>query len=156
MDTPLMPQSIEQAPANYDQDFYAWTQEQAQLLRSGKFHNLDLENLAAEIEAMGRQERRELVNRFAILLAHLLKWRLQPALRGKSWRSTILEQRRQIDRLLRQNPSLKAYLPEAFTEGYGDSRLLAIRETPLDEADIPTEPPFDLDVALTGAIELDH
>ena len=59
-------------------------------------------------------------------------------------------------RLLCQNPSLKAYLPEAFVEGYGDGRLLVIRETPLDEADIPTEPPFDLDFALTGAIAPDR
>jgi hypothetical protein len=64
----------------YERDFYAWTQEQAALLRSGRLEQLDTEHLAEEIEALGRQERRELVNRLGILLGHLLKWQFQPQL----------------------------------------------------------------------------
>ncbi|MCG9886474.1 MAG: DUF29 domain-containing protein [Cyanobacteria bacterium] len=139
--------------SDYEADFYAWTQQQGAILREWRPPQLDWENLAEEIESMGRQERRELVNRLAVLLGHLLKWRYQPELRGKSWRTTIQEQRRQVARLMKQNPSLKSYLPEAFLEGYGDGRLLAIRETALDEEDFPIDPPFDLDWALTADLE---
>jgi hypothetical protein len=58
----------------HDQDFHALANEQAGLLRSGKFSEADIENIAEEIESMGRSERNQLTNRLAILLAHLLKW----------------------------------------------------------------------------------
>ncbi len=62
----------------YDQDFYAWTQRQVELLRSGRWGELDIENLVEEIESLGRQERQELHNRLGVLLGHLLKWHYQP------------------------------------------------------------------------------
>ena len=72
----------------YERDFYAWANEQAALLRAGKLDSADIENIAEEIESMGRSEKRELINRLAVLLLHLLKWRFQPGLRGNSWRAT--------------------------------------------------------------------
>ena len=56
----------------YDQDFYAWANEQAKLLRTGKLSEADIEHIAEEIESMGRTEKRELVSRLAVLLLHLL------------------------------------------------------------------------------------
>jgi hypothetical protein len=58
----------------YDVDFYGWTQEQASLLQTGQLAELDIEHLIEEIESMGRSERRQLTNRFELLLVHLLKW----------------------------------------------------------------------------------
>ena len=84
----------------YDTDFYAWANEQAALLRAGRLSEADIENIAEEIESMGRSERSELVNRLTVLLVHLLKWRYQPGLRGRSWRLTIEEQRDQLDRTI--------------------------------------------------------
>jgi Domain of unknown function DUF29 len=74
-------------------DFYAWAMEQAALLRARRFDSADIENIAEEIESMGRGEKRELVNRLALLLLHLLKWQFQPGFRSPSWSSTIREQR---------------------------------------------------------------
>ena len=74
----------------YESDFYNWTVEQVKSLRLGKLDSLDLENLAEEIESLGNQKRSELENRLAVLLGHLLKWDLQPNLRGKSWRSSVV------------------------------------------------------------------
>jgi Domain of unknown function DUF29 len=68
----------------YDQDFYAWTQQQVDLLKAGCWNELDIENLIEEIESLGKQERQELENRLGVLLGHLLKWRYQPELRCKS------------------------------------------------------------------------
>lgn len=52
----------------YDRDFYAWAMEQAALLRAGRISEADIENIAEEIESMGRGEKRELINRSAVLL----------------------------------------------------------------------------------------
>ncbi len=132
----------------YECDFYAWTQEQATLLRAGRLEQLDTGHLAEEIEALGRQERRELVNRLGILLGHLLKWQFQPQLRGKSWRATISEQRRQIQRLLKESPSLKPELLVALPEAYQDGILLVVKETPLSEEELPVECPYTLEQVL--------
>ena len=56
----------------YDEDVLAWAREQAQLLRSGRYAELDIEHLAGEIEDVGKSEQRELESRMAVLLAHLL------------------------------------------------------------------------------------
>jgi hypothetical protein len=126
----------------YERDFYAWTQEQATLLRTSRLEQLDTEHLAEEIEALGRQERRELVNRLGILLGHLLKWQFQPQLRGKSWQATIIEQRQDIQELIAESPSLKSYLAEAMEKAYRKGLLLVVRETPLSLQDLPDQCPY--------------
>lgn len=73
----------------YETDVVAWASEQAKLIRAGRFDLLDLEHIAEEIEDVGRSEQRELANRMAVLLAHLLKWQYQPERRGVSWTRTL-------------------------------------------------------------------
>ncbi|MGY2795257.1 hypothetical protein ACVWVQ_002337 [Thermostichus sp. MS-CIW-36] len=131
--------------ALYDCDFYAWTQEQAALLRSGQWDQLDIPNLVEEIEALGRQERRELVNRLGILVGHLLKWQFQPQQRSKSRIATIIEQRQEVQELIADNPSLKSYLVEAMNKAYQKSVLLVAKETPLSLDDLPAQCPYTLD-----------
>ena len=80
----------------YDSDVLVWSQEQARLLRAGRFAELDIEHLADEIEDLGRSEKRELSSRMAVLMAHLLKWAAQPERRGRNWDVTIREQRKRI------------------------------------------------------------
>jgi hypothetical protein len=70
----------------HDNDFYAWSLEQAALLRAGRVGEADLATIAEEIESMGKTEKRELVSRLTVLLLHLLKWERQPAGRSNSWR----------------------------------------------------------------------
>lgn len=131
-----------QATTLYDQDFYGWTQRQVDLLRAGQWGELDIENLVEELESLGRQERQELRNRLGVLLGHLLKWHYQPEARTKSWAATIQEQRRRIQRHLKENPSLKPYLADAIAIGYEDGLDLVNRETPLDLKQLPTACPF--------------
>lgn len=126
----------------YDRDFYAWANEQAALLRAGKLDAADIAHIAEEIESMGRTEKRELVNRLAVLLLHLLKWQHQPERRGTSWAATIKVQRRDLERHLKDNPSLKAKLGEAIDDAYGDAVLLAAAETDLPETSFPTACPW--------------
>lgn len=150
-----MPEVTQLASANssaslYETDFHAWTQEQAELLRQGRLSHLDREHVAEEIESLGQQQRQELENRFGVLVGHLLKWQFQPNYQSKSWRATIREQRRKIQRLIQQNPSLKPYLPEAIAEGYEyESGLaLVVRETPLDYQDLPDICPYTAEQTL--------
>ena len=134
--------------ADYETDFYAWANEQAALLRAGNYADADFAHIAEEIESMGRTEKRELVNRLAVLLAHLLKWRYQPGFRGASWTSTIREQRVRLRNHLLDNPSLKSRLGESYAQAYELAVIAASRETGLPEANFPSEPPFDFDRAM--------
>lgn len=122
------------AATKYETDYYGWTQEQAGLLREHRLEEIDLDHLIEELECMGASERRELVSRLGILLGHLLKWQYEPEYRGKSWVSTIREQRRMIPLHLKQNPSLKGKLGEFMEDGYGLGRGIASDETGLPES----------------------
>lgn len=125
-------------PSNlYETDFYAWTLEQSKLLQVGDFKGLDITNLVEEIESLGKQQRQEIRNRLGILIGHLLKWDYKPDKRSKSWRVTIQSQRREIEDLLEDNPSLKPYLPEAIAKGHKAGLDLVALETPLDYQDLP-------------------
>jgi hypothetical protein len=114
-----------------EQDFYAWTQKQAQLLRTGKLDEIDWQNIAEEIEDMGRSEKRQLESRLEILIMHLLKWQFQPNLRSRSWQLTIKEQRLRLEKLLQENPSLQGNLMEVIAKVYPLASLSAERETGL-------------------------
>lgn len=126
----------------YDSDFYAWIQQQVDYLKSGNLAEVDFKHLIEELESMGASERRELINRLAVLLAHLLKWHYQPSVRGRSWQLTIKVQRRQLFRLLNDNPSLNARLDEFIADAYLDSLLMAARETGLEDSTFPSQCPY--------------
>ena len=132
----------------HERDFYTWTHRQADLLREGRFNELDITHLIEELESMGARERRELGNRLAVLLAHLLKWQCQPERRGNSWKRTLKIQRIEINDLLADNPGLKSELNEIFAKAYQKARVLAADETSLDEAAFPGEAPFALQATL--------
>ncbi|TAE56529.1 MAG: DUF29 domain-containing protein [Nostocales cyanobacterium] len=121
----------------YKNDFYQWTQQQANLLRQQQWHDLDILNLIEEIESLGRKERQELRNRLSILIGHLLKWEYQNSKRSRSWLATIRIQRRDILKLLQENPSLKSQLEILIVESYENGRDLASGETNLPFSTFP-------------------
>jgi hypothetical protein len=123
----------------YDEDFFAWTQEQARLLRAGELTDVDAENLAEEIESVGRSDRREIRNRLIVLLAHLLKWQFQSKRRGASWSATILEQRLQINSIIEDSPSLRPFFAEVLAGSYKNARDAAARETKMQLSAFPAE-----------------
>jgi hypothetical protein len=137
------------ATTPYDKDVILWSQQQARLLRAGRFSELDVEHLADEIEDVGKSEKRELASRMAVLLAHLLKWRVQPKNRSPSWRATINDQRKRIALAISETPSLKAVMREPmWQEGvWLDARAQARKETGLAERDLPEACPWTMDQA---------
>ena len=136
----------------YEKDFFAWTQAQADALRRRSVNDLDWDNLFEEVEGLGRQQRGGLHSHFVILLQHLLKWRFQPARRSRSWRLSIEEQRREIEALILDNPSLAPEMQGLFDRAYRVGRLRALRETRLSDEAIASANPFSLAEALENPL----
>jgi ribosomal protein L29 len=135
----------------HERDFYGWVQQQCSALRNHDSSRLDWDGLQEELEALGRQEYRELVSRLAVLLGHLLKWQFQPERRSRSWFLSIREQRRAIARLLGQNPSLRAKVSEAMVDGFEAGIDLVLRETDLSLRSLPARSEWTLEQALDPA-----
>ena len=112
------------------------------MLRAGQFGAADIQNIAEEIESIGKGEKRELFSRLSVILPHLLKWQFQPRKRSASWEASICAQRNRLARHLQDNPSLQPQLPEAIAETYKDAVLDAIVETRLAKSAFPLVCPF--------------
>lgn len=134
---------------SYDKDVIRWSEQQARLLRAGRFAELDVEHLADEIEDVGKSEKREFASRMAVLLAHLLKWSRQPKMRSNSWRSTIVDQRKRIALAIKATPSLRTAMrdPDWREDIWLDARSQARKETGLAEDELPEACPWTMEQA---------
>jgi hypothetical protein len=128
----------------YEQDLYAWTQEQAARLREGAWHELDLEHLIEEIEDVGHSQRDALASHLVILLTYLLKLSIAAkhlphdlARAGRGWRGTCRTQRLQIAKRLRRNSSLRTVVPEEGADAYEIARVEAAIALDVEEAMLP-------------------
>jgi hypothetical protein len=128
----------------YDEDFLAWTEQTAALLRRSRFAAIDVAHLAEEVEDMGKRDLREATSRLRVLLVHLLKWRHQPTKRSRSWRSTIVMQRQEIADLLEQSPSLRRKLSASLAATYRAAVERAVAQTKLEETTLDPLCPFTL------------
>jgi hypothetical protein len=143
-----MPKPAAKTPPPNDlhgSDLYAWSQQQARLLRDRQFADLDLANIAEEIEGVGGSQKQEIRNRTQVILAHLLNWAFQPGGRGASWRGTLTEQRLQIVDLTDESPSLRRYPVETMAKQYRGARLIAAKETGIALGVFPEACPFTPD-----------
>jgi hypothetical protein len=131
-------------------DFALWAAEQGALLRAGKIERIDVENVADEIESLGRGDKFEIDSRMEVLILHLLKWQFQPTRRSNSWKASIVEQRLRIARILAQSPSLKSYSSQNMAGSFVLGRGRAIDETRLPESAFPETCPYGADEALDG------
>jgi hypothetical protein len=129
----------------YEQDFYAWAMRNAELIRQGNLSEIDAEHISEELESMGISEKRELLSRLTVLLAHLLKWQFKAEKRTNSWGSTIVTQRAEIRRLLAASPSLKTNLDANIDEAYGDAMDKAEVETFLSKDHFPQSCPYSVE-----------
>ncbi|MGI0482128.1 DUF29 domain-containing protein [Geminocystis sp. CENA526] len=132
----------------YEVDGALWLEKTVELLQEKKFNELDLDNLIAEIIAMGISQKKELKNRLRVLIMHLLKYKYQTDKRSKSWLQIIIEQRRQLEDLLTYNPSLKSHLLEVMDKCYQDARKDGSKETSLPLQTFPLTSPFSIEQIL--------
>ncbi|MCJ2133583.1 DUF29 domain-containing protein [Methylobacterium sp. J-026] len=126
----------------YADDFYTWTQEQGARLRSGDFSALDSENLAEEIESLGKSQFDSLVSFWRIVLLHMLKFDHQPERRSRSWTISIRTHRNRAADVLEDNPGLKSRVAQAMARAYRDAREEAAAETGLPLHLFPKECPY--------------
>src|SRR5271166_5599809 len=131
------------APVAKETDLYSWALRQAELLRAGRLSEIDPVAIAEEIDDVGEEQYDRLESALRVLMLHLLKWDLQPAMRTRSWTNTVREQRRRVARQLRKNPGLKSRLDEALLEAYEDARDEASTETGMPTHAFPPTRPFD-------------
>jgi hypothetical protein len=129
---------------DYDTDFVAWAEAQAAALRAKDWAALDLHHLIEEVEDLAGRERREVTTELKRLLAHLLKWQVQPTHRTRSWRDSIAQAREAIDEVLEDFPSLADEPPRALPKAYRRARRQAARETDLPPATFPEACPWPL------------
>jgi uncharacterized protein DUF29 len=141
-------------PAEYERDFYSWLMEQTPLMREGRFDALDRDNLAEDIESLGREQFNKLVGALRVAMMHMLNWDHQPAARSRSWLLSIEEQRLEIADVLADNPGLKPRVGEAVARAYRCARIEAAKETGLDAAVFPTTCPYWFDDIMKRAISL--
>lgn len=132
----------------YDDDVYTWAITQADALRRRSANEIDWDNVAEEIEGVGKSQASELRSRYVILLAHLLKWQFQPERRSRSWEAAIETQRGVIAEHLAENPGLKSRRDELFGRGYFEARGVAGAETELGRAAFPETNPYTLAQAM--------
>lgn len=134
----------------YDEDVYQWSLEQAAALRraasSGTNLPVDWENVAEEIESVGRSELRSLESALMRVIEHLLKLEYSPAADPRAgWRTSVLNHRIMARREIKDSPSLRGKLD--LDDVYADALRLAalgLREDSLDGSVLPTECPYDL------------
>lgn len=132
-----------QAVPGYADDYAAWLQHQINLMRAGRWAELDQEHLIDEVEDLGRSEFNAFASAIEIVLVHMLKWDHQPERRTSSWIASIVEHRRRIVRLLQQNPSYKSRIAEAIDVAYDTAQAKASVETNLPLVTFPDENPYD-------------
>ncbi|MGA2580232.1 MAG: DUF29 domain-containing protein [Bryobacteraceae bacterium] len=132
-------------PKLYETDYFAWTKNAAAALREGRVRDIDLTEVAEEIEDLGKSERRAFESALSQLFLHKLKWDYQPNLRGRSWEVSIQKQIRILRKILRENPSFAPLLeqPDFIAEIYGDAVLDAMAETGLEASTFPAACPYD-------------
>ena len=119
-----------------------WIEQTLVLLRQGNLRDLDLVNLLEEIEDMGNSQKEALESNLEIVLMHLLKYKYRPDKRSNSWRYTLLEHRRRLQKAFKTSPSLKRHFLAEFTEAYETARELASAETGLEINLFPLDSPL--------------
>jgi len=138
--------------ASYEQDFGLWAEQMADLLASGRFSELDIENLVEEIRDLSKRERDRLLASLRLILHHLLKWDYQPQRRSRGWLGTIQRERANIRLYLDDSPSLRRYLTdESLFKLYAVACSDAFRETGLE---FPPVCPYGIEDILNRSLQL--
>lgn len=135
----------------YDEDFYKWLEITIQQVRNQDLDSVDWEHLLEELEALGSEQKHRLESSLLVLFEHLLKlayWEQEREYNQRAWQGTIIEQRKQLKRLLKKNPSLKPYFLEIFEECYQDARDIAIAKTGITAENLPLKPILSPEQAL--------
>ena len=133
-------------PELYEHDYYAWIREQVRALREHRIEHIDFENVAEEIEDLGKSEKRSVESHLETLLVNSLKLSYARGLsrdrNARLWENTIELARFRIRRLLDESPSLRPMLEELFNNAYEGARISARRALGFPTEPLPETPPW--------------
>ena len=135
----------------YETDETAWLEATSELVRLGRWDEVDAINLAEYLNDMARRDKREVLSRLAVLIAHLLKWSQQPERRSRSWQETVEVQRQELGELL-ESGALRNYAEDALAKAYSNGVRQFVAETGLMENSIPIECELSLDEVLSAPL----
>jgi Domain of unknown function DUF29 len=115
----------------YERDFLLWAEDTVAKLRSHQFAQLDLDNLIEEVDSLGISQKKELLSRLTTLLEQLIKRQyVSIANDYNGWERTIREQRKEIELLLGQIPSLRRFWQEDMLIAWKSAVKLVSKEYP--------------------------
>lgn len=136
----------------YEYDYFGWICDQVRALRRRRIEEIDFENVAEEIEDLGKSEKRSLHSHLETLIVPLLKLTYAGGLlrirNARSWENTVELARSRIRRLLDESPSLRPALHELFNHAYKDARIDARRGLGFPSQPLPETPPWTLEQVL--------
>jgi hypothetical protein len=138
----------------YGTDFAEWSARTAELLRQGRFDEIDIESVAEEIRSLGDSQFQGARSQLRRMLMHLIKQKTQPERDGASWRASIVNARREMLDAIESSPSLRRRLAERLETPYQQAIQDACDETGLDAAEIPAKCPFTLEQLLKSNLTL--
>jgi Domain of unknown function DUF29 len=136
--------------ALYDDDFYVWTQRQAELLREGRFADLDLAHLIEEVEDLGATLRNAVARRTREIIVHLLKLEYSPAAEPRrGWQERVGKHRDDLE--LEITPSLRRHVTAELENIFQKARRRAADDLARDHVtldQLPATCPYTLDQIL--------
>jgi hypothetical protein len=136
----------------YEQDYYAWVEDQVVALREQRTEHVDWENVAEEIDDLGKSEKWSLESHLEMLIEHLLKLAYTqptiPTRNARLWQGTIKLARAKVRRRLAQSPSLRHKMDELFVAAYEDGRTRTLATIKIREDAVPTASPWTLEQVL--------
>lgn len=100
----------------YDTNFYLWTQRMAEIIRQGRWDELDRNNVVDEIESLGFRNKRTTEQHLSWLVTQLTLWWARPERRCGKWTSRILERRFKLADIFDDSPSLRNGLSDVIAE----------------------------------------
>ena len=125
----------------YERDFYSWSMQQADALKSRDLKAIDWDNVIEEIADLGKAQQHNWEAFCARVIEHMLKidyYREAPEKVLEQWLQEILDFRQEMAKLIKQNPGLQGQYAEMFAEAWDDGRGYARRR--LAEYDEDNDP----------------
>lgn len=134
----------------YDADFYAWTREQARLLREAAQERpntpIDWEHIAEELDIMGGQVKDAIRSHLATVIEHLLKLEHSPdPYPRRKWRISVAKARRHLEEKLEEHPSLRRWPAEVLLRAWQDGYADACQDDSIDIDALPADCPYSLE-----------
>jgi hypothetical protein len=141
----------------YDRDLQAWLTDTVTKIKAQEFDRVDWQHVIEEIEGLAGRDRAEVQSRLRVLLAHLLKrLYVDSAYDYRGWENTIREQRRQLETLLEQSPSLRSFLSDVFPKEWQKASIDVRKEYPKTQFPDRWQFSADVDILLSAEFWLEN